>query len=236
MLWGIRPIEQTATYGLAVEGLRRQIHLGLILPGERLLPERRLAEEINVSRMTLRDALRVLETEGYIRIKRGTTGGAFVIGESELRTLARKMLARDPTAAHRSLEFRLICDTKVARLASQRRTPSHLKFLRDAIDQMDQAKTPGELRRAETMFHMTLAEASGNLFFVRALEDAMTAVFMPLADDVMTYGPLAADLRMHVLRAVETRDEEAAEIAASAILVDEQSRLRMGAAVSRISA
>ena len=71
MLWGITPVEAQATYGIAVERLRGQIHAGLILPDEKLPPERQLADDIGISRVTLREALRVLETDKYIHVKRG---------------------------------------------------------------------------------------------------------------------------------------------------------------------
>ena len=96
MLWGIKPVQQQAAYGLAVEGLRRQIQLGLLLPGERMPAERKLAEELNVSRVTLREALRILETEGYLTVRRGSQGGAFVANEETLRKITLRRIALDP--------------------------------------------------------------------------------------------------------------------------------------------
>ncbi|MEC8482530.1 MAG: GntR family transcriptional regulator, partial [Pseudomonadota bacterium] len=52
MLWGLRPVEQQAAYGLAVDRIKRQIHMGFIMPGERLPAERKLAEEVGLSRVT----------------------------------------------------------------------------------------------------------------------------------------------------------------------------------------
>ena len=62
MLWGLRPLEPKAAHGLAVDQLQRQIHSGLLLPEERLPAERQLSDQFGISRVTLREALRVLET------------------------------------------------------------------------------------------------------------------------------------------------------------------------------
>ena len=71
MLWGLRPVEPQATYGIAVDRLKRQIHSGLLLPAEKLPAERQLSDDFGISRVTLREALRVLETDRYIVVKRG---------------------------------------------------------------------------------------------------------------------------------------------------------------------
>jgi len=56
-----RPIEASAMYERVVDRIHRAIHLGQLLPGDKLPPERVLAEQLKVSRVTLREALRVLE-------------------------------------------------------------------------------------------------------------------------------------------------------------------------------
>jgi DNA-binding FadR family transcriptional regulator len=218
MLWGLRPVEPQAAYGLAVDGLRRQIHLGLLLPGERMPAERKLAEEIHVSRVTLREALRILEGEGYLTIRRGATGGAFVAGEAELRAMAVRRMARDPAAVMRILEFRELNERMAARYAAGRRTPGHLKRLRQSLDAMKAATGAGLLRQAETAFHLALAEASLNPLLVKAIEEAIALAFLPLVADEIT----AAAARAHgahatILEALEARDEGAAEAAVARI-------------------
>ena len=105
MLFGINPIKGLAAYGAATESIRQQIHLGLIAPGEQLPAERKLSEAISVSRVTLREALRVLETEGYLTIKRGAHGGTFVANQSKLDKIALTHFHRDPTTVFRAVEF-----------------------------------------------------------------------------------------------------------------------------------
>src|SRR5262245_21338895 len=66
-------IEKPAAYELVVNQLKRAIHLGSYVPGDKLPPERALAEQLGVSRVTTREALRVLQGEGYISVGSGGT-------------------------------------------------------------------------------------------------------------------------------------------------------------------
>jgi GntR family transcriptional regulator, transcriptional repressor for pyruvate dehydrogenase complex len=212
MLWGIKPVQLQAAYGLAVEGLRRQIQLSLLLPGERMPAERKLAEELNVSRVTLREALRILETEGFISVKRGSQGGAFVANEDVLNKIALHRISRDPAAAMRALEFREAVERVAAHLAATRRTPADLRSFRDSLSAIHTAKTGGELRRAETSFALALAEASHNLHFVHAVEQALSATNLPLiTGQIITMCASSEKLRRAVADAVEAREPHAAE-------------------------
>jgi GntR family transcriptional regulator, transcriptional repressor for pyruvate dehydrogenase complex len=227
MLWGIRPVEHQAAYGLAVEGIRRQIHLGLIEPGERLLAERKLAERVGISRVTLREALRVLETEGYLTVRRGVQGGAFLVDEETLNGLARRRIARDPAHVMRALEFREVNERIAARFAAVRRLPPHVKQMQSALDAMRDARNAGALRRAETLFHMALAEATQNSLLSRALEEARSSVFLPLpAGNVESAAKQLRDESATLFEAVESRDEAKAEAASTRIIGQDWSRFR----------
>lgn len=62
------------------EHLRILIHRGEVGPGDRLPAERELAEQLGVARMSLRDAIKVLQADGYVEVRRGARGGTFVTG------------------------------------------------------------------------------------------------------------------------------------------------------------
>jgi GntR family transcriptional regulator, transcriptional repressor for pyruvate dehydrogenase complex len=61
-----------------VEHLRTLIHRGEVGPGERLPSERELAEQLGVARISLREAIKILQDEGYVEVRRGSRGGTFV--------------------------------------------------------------------------------------------------------------------------------------------------------------
>jgi DNA-binding FadR family transcriptional regulator len=227
MLWGIKPVQQQAAYGLAVEGLRRQIQLGLLLPGERMPAERRLAEELNVSRVTLREALRILETEGYLSVKRGSQGGAFVAAEDDLRRISLRRIALDPAAAMRALEFREAVERVAVQLAALRRTPADLRRLKDALSAIHLANSGGELRHAETSFALALAEASQNTHFAHATEQALAATNLPLMKGAVAEAREQSEaLRRAVLDAIEAHQQDAAERTIINIIERDRTRFR----------
>jgi DNA-binding FadR family transcriptional regulator len=227
MLWGLRPVEQQAAYGLVVERIRRQVQLGLLLPGERLPPERKLADDMSVSRVTLREALRVLETEGYVSVRRGAHGGSFIADEADLDNIAKRRAARDPGGFLRALEFREATEKGAARFAAMRRTPADLKRMRIGLNAIAKASTLGELRRAETTFHIALAEASHNELLARSLEEAMAQLFAPLGKaDVIELRSLRHALRLMLLEAIDARDADRADLLTDQILAEERQRLK----------
>jgi GntR family transcriptional repressor for pyruvate dehydrogenase complex len=226
MLWGMKPVEQQAAYGLAVDKIKRLIHLGLLLPGERMPAERKLAEQISISRVTLREALRVLETEGYVTIRRGATGGAFVAKEAQLREMANHRISGNPTAAMRVFEYRIVAEPLAARLAAVRQTPADLNRLEKTLLEIGSASSPGELRRGETAFHLSIVQASANRFLLSSLEDALASLFLPLPK-----GEFPSDraeslmLRERVFEAIRDRLETDAELRMKILVEVDQSRL-----------
>ncbi|MBV8144951.1 MAG: winged helix-turn-helix transcriptional regulator, partial [Gammaproteobacteria bacterium] len=71
----LEPIKAVATYELVTNQIQRAVHLGLLVPGDRLPAERALAQQLGVARMTVREAIRVLAHEGLITVRRGAHGG-----------------------------------------------------------------------------------------------------------------------------------------------------------------
>ncbi len=226
MLWGLKPVEQKAAHGLAVDRLKRLIFLGLLMPGERLESERRLAERIGISRVTLREALSVLEAEGYIAIRRGAAGGAFVVAEELLARKAEKQASAQPAAALRVSEYREFAEPLAARLAAIRRIPADLRQVDDALSGLRQAQTTGEIRRGEAAFHLSVARISGNRFLSDSIEDAMGSMFLPFpAGDPRTEASASLALREAVAEAIRQRDETTASGAMTAALAEVRRRL-----------
>jgi DNA-binding FadR family transcriptional regulator len=179
MLWGLRPLEPRAAHGLAVDLLQRQIHSGLLLPQERLPAERQLSDQFGISRVTLREALRVLETSDYITVRRGAQGGAFVSDTDRLNQLAHHRITRAPAEAMRVAEFLAVNQLAAARFAVERRGPAELKRMRQAVDQMGVALTAPERRQAEALFLLAVGDAAHNALLSRAIGDGLAELFLP---------------------------------------------------------
>ncbi|MFD1810368.1 FadR/GntR family transcriptional regulator [Gemmobacter lanyuensis] len=161
--------------------IKRQIHAGLLLPDERLPAERQLSDRFGISRVTLREALRVLEESQYISVKRGAQGGPFVSDADRLTQLALRRISRAPAAAMRVVEFLTITQTAAARYAAERRNPADMKRMREAQTLMRQATTGPERKQAETLFLLAVADASRNPLLARGLRMVWQTCSCPIA-------------------------------------------------------
>ncbi len=227
MLWGIRPVVTQAAYGIAVDRLRRQIHCGLLLPDEKLPAERQLSEDIGISRVTLREALRVLETDSYIVVRRGAHGGAFVADVDSLQQIAIKRSGKDRAENMRILEFRQANEIAAVQLACARRQPPEIKRLESALESLRRAESAPQLKQADTLFRLAMAEASHNTFLNKAIESGISEMFRPYQfqhfASVMKNCLLVHE-KLHV--ALVQRDPETASESLSKLLELERSLLR----------
>lgn len=217
MLWGLRPVEPQAAHGLAVDVLRRQIHAGLLLPAERLPAERQLSDKFKISRVTLREALRVLEAHQYISIRRGAHGGAFVTDEDRLNQFARRRMSRAPAATMRVVEFLTVNQLAAARLAAGRRSASDLKRMRQATDMMRGAPRAPQRKQAEALFLLALGDAAQNPLLSKAVEDGLAELFLPF-ESMLPDGTAAVALQSFEALLLALHDEDAAT--AEAVMAD----------------
>src|SRR5688500_18280290 len=77
-----RPVRGGNAFEITVARLAQAIKLGLVAEGDRLPAERDLAEQLQVSRVTLREAIRALREAGFLESRRGRTGGTFVVSRT----------------------------------------------------------------------------------------------------------------------------------------------------------
>ncbi|MFN8215262.1 MAG: FCD domain-containing protein [Solirubrobacterales bacterium] len=169
----VPPIEVPAAYGVVVEHIRRAIHLGVYSAGDRLPPERAHAKQLGVSRVTLREALRVLEGEGYVEMRRGATGGATVIARGESRARLRQNL--DELLAIQ--DFRIANESLAARRAATRASAEDLAELEATIAVLRDEPSHHDFRRADNDFHLKIATIADHALLHRAIEDARAAMF-----------------------------------------------------------
>ncbi|MBB4660657.1 FadR/GntR family transcriptional regulator [Conexibacter arvalis] len=205
------PLVVAPAYAVVVDHLRRAIHLGRYAPGDKLPPERTFAPQLGVSRVTLREAIRVLEGEGYLTTRRGATGGVIVLGHGVPREqlLEQVRERRDEIVA--LLQFRLVNERLAAERAATRIEPQQLDELERTIAELRAAEAIGAFRQADSAFHLTIAQAADCELLRKAVEDARAAMFLPL--DAIEYELIrAATLRGHqrVLAALRRGDAAAA--------------------------
>src|SRR3954453_19028170 len=161
----LAPIEPTGAVEQGVRRIGEAIGAGLLAPGERLPGQVELADTLGVARMTLRQALAVLEDAGLLEMRRGRTGGAFVAAEPPPP-------APDPPPAEqlRALtDWRRAVSGEAAALAAARRTARELEALRAAAAAVEAAAGDAvAFRRADARFHVLVAELSRSRRLVAA--------------------------------------------------------------------
>lgn len=146
------------------EDLQIAIVRGAFEPGARLPSEEKLMEQSGHSRATVREALRVLEHDGLIEIRRGPSGGLFVrrpdhAGIARSLQLLLQFNRNDP---HEVLEARREFETLCARLAAARISPEEIGRLRESIKRLEGAADSQEAARENLDFHLTVVEATRN--------------------------------------------------------------------------
>lgn len=203
----------TLTQGVA-EHLRSMIHRGEVGPGDRLRPERELAVQLGVARISLREAIKLLVDDGYVEVRRGAKGGTFI---TELHRPVESWRARmrDQTGTIDDIiDFRTALECHTARLAAARRTREDLSVLRAAIKNLSRTGGRATFRLADSQFHGGLAAAAGNVRLQNAVHSVRGELFSP--HDLLTFvEPIDETIRDHQSIYDAVRDRDAGAAAAS---------------------
>jgi GntR family transcriptional repressor for pyruvate dehydrogenase complex len=152
------PVQTATTFEETVDRLGTAIRLGILAPASRLPSERELAEQLGISRSTLRQAITALVESGHLTSVRGRSGGTFVVPEPPLAEGSPGPL---PDDWRQVLDLRFAIETGVVVLAAERADEEPLEIMRDAVARMDAATEFDEYRRADVRFHIALAQATG---------------------------------------------------------------------------
>jgi GntR family transcriptional repressor for pyruvate dehydrogenase complex len=186
-----KPVQPPTTFEETVERLGTAIRLGLIPPGTRLPSERELAEQLSISRSTLRQALTTLVQSGHLISLRGRSGGTFVAEEPPLAQETHAPPLGDEARA--VLDYRVVVETGATVLAAERADGEDLEGLELLTERMSAALGASfeVYRRADVRFHIGLAEACHSPRLVAAMTEVqgqMSDLIQRIAhpDEVLT--------------------------------------------------
>ena len=171
----LRPDRDGNAFEQAVGRLAEAIKLGVIAPGDRLPAERDLAELMQVSRMTLREALAALREAGFVETRRGRAGGTYVCVEPQPRaaTPSSDVLRRSGRLLEDALDFRRVVEPGAAELAASRPLDeSERRRLLDALLAVERAPDDGRRRIADAQLHLAIAQVAGSDSLTAAVADA----------------------------------------------------------------
>lgn len=157
--------------------IKKAILTGQIKFGDKIPPERELAEGFNVSRNMVREAIRGLEMSGYLEIRQGPRGGAFVreFTPDRLSMGFLDFYMAEKLTIEELNRVRLHIEPEVARLAALNSESEFARRLRTAMESEHMADAIEDLVTSLTKVHLILAEMCGN-FFYEILVNALLSI------------------------------------------------------------
>lgn len=173
----LKPIKTRKIYEEIVERIREFITSGELQPGDRLPSERDMAERLQVSRASVREAFSALEMLGLLEIRTGEGTYIRQVNIESVMSSLTWVLYMEKDAVLELLEVRKILEVQVAALAAQRANPEDLQNIEEALKQMYQDLQNVRLgEHADERFHFAIAQATHNKILIHlmsALSDTM---------------------------------------------------------------
>jgi GntR family transcriptional regulator, transcriptional repressor for pyruvate dehydrogenase complex len=166
------PVPVRNAFEVTIERLAQSIRLGVLVEGDRLPPERELAETLGVSRVTLREAIKALRDAGLVDSRRGRGGGTFVAPARRERARSREKIEQSlGHALEDALALRKVVEPGAAALAASRTLSaadrsSLLEYLHASTD-----TKPAARRRADSRLHLAIAALGGSALVTAVVAD-----------------------------------------------------------------
>jgi GntR family transcriptional repressor for pyruvate dehydrogenase complex len=219
-----RRAAKTRLYKQIVLQLQQDIVSGRLAPGDRLPAERDLAAQFGVSRASIREALSVLQSRGFIESRQGDgtiirSTPDMALGAPLADQLARGAAIRNP------LEVRSIFEPQTAYLAAERATEAEIELMADLIRTQESVIAAGGTGlEQDTAFHFAIARASHNDLIVTIVGHINEALRETREWSLRARGGSANSITHHhrILAAIVARDAAAARAAMAEHLADVQ--------------
>jgi DNA-binding FadR family transcriptional regulator len=222
-----RPVRGGNAFEETLARLLQLIRLGIVAPGEALAPERELAARFEVSRDTVREAIRSLSDAGYLESRRGRYGGTFVCdplpeGPAEPAPMIGEAGLDD------ILTLRAVLEVGAARAAASRALSAAERESLNARLVELRAAAAADYRRLDSRLHLTIAELSGSPSLVSLIAENRMAVNL-LLDRIPLLAPNIAhsdEQHEQIVWAVLVGDADRAAALMAEHLAGSQSLLR----------
>jgi len=230
------PIKSTRIYEEIVRQVKQLIAEGRFKSGDRLPPERELAEKFVVSRTSVREALRALESLGLIEIRPGE--GTFVreVSIDALIGPLALVMTSQRAAIGELFEARRVLEPAIAALAASRATPEEVQEMERILEDQAREIAAGRTGLAQdAAFHAALGTAAHNRAITRLVHAIMDLLGQSREESINTPGRAARSHQDHrrIVQAVAQRDSGAARqamldhlVAVEALVLDPSDRPR----------
>lgn len=199
-----------------VDQIKLLIGQGRLAPGDRLPSERELCNQFGVSRVTVREALRVLEANGLVAIRVGAQGGAFLTSPSaeQVGEGLANLLRLSPLTASAVTEARQVVELAVLPLVIERATSDDIAELVELLDRADAEADHGRYSmHSSADFHIRVAACTHNAAIEMLVQSFHGPMLMSL-EEAQVVAPLmgrkGAQEHRALVEAIERRDLESA--------------------------
>jgi GntR family transcriptional regulator, transcriptional repressor for pyruvate dehydrogenase complex len=208
------PIKPKRVFEEICERIRNELSSGTLRPGDKLPPERELAERFGVSRTAVREAFRSLEMSGLIGLQKGAKGGAFILdGNPTVRQSLQDMASVGHISLNDLTEARVLIQEAIVRLACEQATEADFAALEADIDRTEVLTREGRLRERldySINFHKVLARTTKNQVMIIMI-DALTYILRILINQLGPHPRLdLVESRRKFLGHLRARDADAA--------------------------
>jgi GntR family transcriptional repressor for pyruvate dehydrogenase complex len=205
-------VKRTRIHEAIVAQIREQIAGGGWMPGDQLPPERELSERFQVSRASVREAIRALESTGLVKTRSG--GGTYVNSSAEvlLSPLAAAILQQKDILLD-IFEARKLIEPEIAALAAVRADAQDIARMEAILEEQAQQIAKGETGvEADTAFHSILAQTTKNQIILRLDDTLVDSLRETRERSLQVHGRPARSLAGHreILRAIQAKDSEKA--------------------------
>jgi GntR family transcriptional repressor for pyruvate dehydrogenase complex len=173
----LKPVRQQKISDQVFEQLRELIFRGKLKPGDTLMPERDMADTMNVSRTSVRNAIGRLVTMGLVEQKQGKGTFVAIPDPQKGNPFAAAMKAQDATI-YDLLEVRMGMECVAAGLAAKRADATDINAMEQSIEEMEKEVLAGQLgTQADTSFHMAIAYATKNSLHIQVMRSFYDYLF-----------------------------------------------------------
>jgi DNA-binding FadR family transcriptional regulator len=211
-----RSIRSRNLFEETVARLRQAIKLGVVPYGGRFPTERELSARLEVSRVTVREALRALEQAGFVELRRGRYGGAYVLQQEpgQSRKRARSLVREMGDELDDAIDFRRAIEPTIVELAAERRTAEQLADAEEVLEESRHVP-PAGFRGADSRFHLALAPMAGSPSLAAAAADVQLRLGELLAAMPIIEESIRSSHAQHeeILRAIRRREAAKARAA-----------------------
>ena len=213
----LNPEFETVRRNKVYEDVARQIErliLKKLRPGDKLPSERELAENLGVSRSSIRDAIRSLELMGVVEPRQGAGTIVCEISTNSLANPLANALKRKEELVNELLDFRKMLEPPLAARAATHASADEISEMEEILARQDKKQRQGESTIAEdSEFHYSIALASGNSVVLKVLDILMDLLRETRERSLQIQGRPQKSLAGHrrILSAIKRRDAEAAK-------------------------